>query len=449
MLASAGKITPMTQAAAVRAFDRAPLPQAGPASPARASEGALVLSVHDELGAIEQVWRDFERKADGTVFQCFDWLSTWQEQVGVLNGVSPRVVLGRTTKGDVAFIAPLAIERTSAYRKLVWLGTDLNDCNAPLLARNFAQRADAAIAALWPRILDCIRAYRDSAFDVIRLEKMPAAVGAQANPFVALDTTVHPSGYYAMSLGSDWEGFYASKRSSSTRRRDRTKRNRLGDFGAVSFASVPNGEAALAALDVLVAQKSVTFAKQGISNLFAKPGYLAFYRAMASNARTGKLVHVSELRVGDEAAAVSFCLMFGGRYYYLLSSYTDKDMARFGPGAAHLHELMRYAIGEGVTVFDFTIGDEPYKRDWCEQGEALHDHIAVASWRGALTVLPLRVLRNVKRTIKQNPTLWAAYARLRKTASRVAQTMRIGRRTAPTPGADVLPEPSAQTGQTS
>ncbi|HEV2629286.1 MAG TPA: GNAT family N-acetyltransferase [Pseudolabrys sp.] len=437
----------MTQAAVVR-VERAPPPQADAASRSRAPEGALLLSVHADLGEIERVWREFERHADCTVFQSFDWLSTWQEQVGLLNAVAPRVVMGRAANGAVAFIAPFAIARKSTHRELVWLGSDLNDCNAPLLARGFAQRWDA-VADLWPRVLDCIRGFSDSAFDVVRLEKMPATVAAQANPFAALETTIHPSGYYATPLGSDWETFYTSKRSSSTRRRDRTKRNRLGDFGAVAFSSLPSGPDAVAALDVLVAQKSATFASRGIPNFFAKPGYLAFYRALASSARTGSLVHVSELRVGSEVAAASFCLMFGGRYYYLLSSYTDKEMARFGPGAVHLHELMRYAIGQGVNVFDFTIGDETYKRDWCEETERLYDHIAVASWRGALAVLPMRVARNAKRTIKQTPVLWAAFTWLRKATSRIAQVLRFGGRSAPAPGADaiVLSEPSAQTGQ--
>jgi CelD/BcsL family acetyltransferase involved in cellulose biosynthesis len=437
----------MTQAAVVR-VDRALPSQAAAASRAHALEGALTLSVHADLAEVEGLWRAFERHAGCTVFQSFDWLSTWQEQVGVLTAVAPRIVVGRTANGEIAFIAPFAIARKATHRELVWLGSDLNDCNAPLLARGFADRTDA-IRDLWPRVLDCVRAYPETAFDVIRLEKMPAAVGAQANPFAALDTTVHPSGYYATPLGPDWETFYTGKRSSSTRRRDRTKRNRLGDFGAVAFASLPSGHAAVAALDVLVAQKSATFAARGIPNFFAKPGYLAFYRALASSARTGNLVHVSELRVGSEVAAVSFCLMFGGRYYYLLSSYTEKDMARFGPGAVHLHELMRYAIDKGVNVFDFTIGDETYKRDWCEETTSLYDHIAFANWRGALTVLPLRFARNAKRTIKQTPVLWAAFTRLRKATSRLAQWLRIGGRSAAALDAGALPEPSAQPGHTS
>jgi CelD/BcsL family acetyltransferase involved in cellulose biosynthesis len=438
----------MTQAAVVR-VERALPPQAGAGSRPRAPEGALLMSVHADLGEIEQVWREFEPSADCTAFQSFDWLATWQEQVGLLNGVAPRIVVGRAANGELAFIAPFAIVRKPTHKELVWLGSDLNDCNAPLLAPEFAQRADA-IADLWPRVLDGIRAVPDSAFDVVRLEKMPATIGAQANPFAALETTIHPSGYYATPLAPDWETFYTGKRSSSTRRRDRTKRNRLGDFGAVAFSSLSNGPDAVAALDVLVAQKSATLASRGIPNFFAKPGYLAFYRALASSARTSDLVHVSELRVGSEVAAVSFCLAFGGRYYYLLSSYTDAELARFGPGAVHLHELMRYAIDRGATVFDFTIGDETYKRDWCEETQKLYDHIAVASWRGALAVLPMRLARDAKRTIKQTPILWAAFTRLRKATSRIAQVMRPGRPPVTARGEDVsvmLSERPAPTGQ--
>ena len=121
-------------------------------------------------------------------------------------------------------------------------------------------------------------------------------------------------------------------------------------------------------------------------------------------------------------------------------------------GAVHLHELMRYAIGKGIDVFDFTIGDETYKRDWCEEAEKLYDHIAVASWRGALAVLPMRLARDAKRTIKQTPILWAAFTRLRKATSRIAHVMRPGRHpiSADTVDASIVAsETSAPTGQRS
>ncbi len=105
-------------------------------------------------------------------------------------------------------------------------------------------------------------------------------------------------------------------------------------------------------------QKSAVFAERGIDNIFMRPGYAEFYRAVATDPRFNRIVHVSKLEVGAETAAVNLALVFRGRYYYVLSSYTEGQLARLGPGAIHLRELMRYAIDRGIAFFDFTIGDE-------------------------------------------------------------------------------------------
>jgi CelD/BcsL family acetyltransferase involved in cellulose biosynthesis len=88
-------------------------------------------------------------------------------------------------------------------------------------------------------------------------------------------------------------------------------------------------------------------------------------------------------------------------------------LSRFGPGAAHLHELMRYAIERGCDAFDFTIGDEPYKRDWCDTELKLYDHIAAVTPRGWLVAAPVMLARRAKRAIKQSPLLWRLVTRLR------------------------------------
>ena len=87
-------------------------------------------------------------------------------------------------------------------------------------------------------------------------------------------------------------------------------------------------------------------------------------------------------------AAANFGLMFRGRYYYILAGYDDGELARFGPGAIQLMDVMRYAIEHGCKLFDFTIGDEPYKREWCDIEIKLCDYVAPASLRGWLAAVP-------------------------------------------------------------
>jgi CelD/BcsL family acetyltransferase involved in cellulose biosynthesis len=378
--------------------------------------GDIRLSVHEDLSAVEPDWRDFERRADGTVFQSFDWLATWQRHIGTLASVRPAIVVGRNA-GGILFMLPLATRAVGFARELIWLGSDLCDYNAPLLAQRFSERFDrAGFTALWAGITDCLQRNARHRYDVVNLTKMPAMVGSQPNPMLHLGVTVNPSGAYLTHLAGDWETFYAAKRSSTTRRRDRTKRKRLSDFGEVRLVNPESAADILSALDLLMVQKARLFSHMGVGNLFARPGHAEFYRALASEPATRPLVHVSRLDVGAAAAAVNLGLTYRDCYYHLLASYDDGDLSRFGPGAAHLHDLLHQAIDRGFKVFDFTIGDERYKRDWCDSEIKLHDHISAATWRGALIAMPRLAGQRLKRWIKQTPILWSVFSTARALA---------------------------------
>src|SRR4029078_13723000 len=110
----------------------------------------------------------------------------------------------------------------------------------------------------------------------------------------------------------------------------------------------------------------------------------------------------------------------------VLASYSDGPVSRYGPGAAHLHELMRYAIGRGCTIFDFTLGDETYKRDWCEIVLKLYDYRSAATLRGWLLMLPVTGGGMLKRFIKQTPALWRLATRVRTVLALVRQRLRQG-----------------------
>jgi CelD/BcsL family acetyltransferase involved in cellulose biosynthesis len=374
--------------------------------------GDLQLSVVDDLRAVERAWRAFERHAACTVFQSFAWLSTWQACIGTRTGVTPAIVIGRDAVGELLFVLPLATQRTRLARQLTFLGRDLGDYNAPLLAPDFPRSAAAEdFGACWRKIGDLLARHPQHRHDVVVLDKMPNEIGSQANPFLQLAVAPNPSGAYLTALPEDWEAFYTAKRSSATRRRDRTKRKRLAESGEVRMVTAAQPEDVAGTLETLIAQKRKAFARMGVSDIFARPGYCEFFAELA--VRAPGLVHVSRLDVGPTPAAINLGLTFGGRYYHVLASYDDGPLSRFGPGAAHLHELMQYAIAQRCTHFDFTIGDEPYKRDWCDTEVALFDHIGAASARGWPIAGAMTARRRLKRFIKQSPLLWPALTRMR------------------------------------
>ena len=198
---------------------------------------------------------------------------------------------------------------------------------------------------------------------------------------LALNVTLNPSGAYETALPSDWEAFYASKRSSSTRRRDRTKLKRLAEFGEVRLVTPDEPADIRCTLQALVTQKTRQFARMGVANIFARPGCLDFFFDLATNPQTRHLVHVSRLDVGSTWAAINLGLTDRDCYYHVLASYDEGEVSRFGPGAAHLRELMGRAIGHGLRRFDFTIGDERYKSEWADETLNLYDHVTGATAR--------------------------------------------------------------------
>jgi CelD/BcsL family acetyltransferase involved in cellulose biosynthesis len=364
-------------------------------------------SIHRELSAVENEWRSFQELADCTVFQTFDWLAAWQKHIGVPQRVKPVIVIGHFTDSEMAFLLPLCVEQKYGLRRLRWLGQDLCDYNAPLLARDFSERVEPdRFLTIWQTLQGQMQSDPLLRHDWIDFAKMPKQLGGQTNPFTHVKVTPHPSGTHLAHLTDNWEKFYVAKRSSSTRRRDRTKRAHIAKHGEIRFVTATEAADAVRTVETLMEQKSRDFAHKGIPDLFARPGHREFFLDLATNPATREIVHISRTDVGTTIAAANLGLMFGDCYYHVLASYTDGEIANYGPGILHLREMMSYAIRRGLKRFDFTIGDEPYKLEWSDTDAQLYDFVAPVTWRGTPATLTSNLYRSGKRIIKQTPWLW-------------------------------------------
>jgi CelD/BcsL family acetyltransferase involved in cellulose biosynthesis len=394
-----------------------PLSLASPQPAEQISGSGISLRVHGDLNEVRAEWQALERHADRTVFQSFDWLAAWQHHIGARSGTVPAIVLGRDADGQLLFILQLAIETHGLTRRLTWLGWQLCDYNAPLLAEHFSDHMSAERFVLaWRDVIALLQENPRLRFDLIDLQKMPEAVGGQRNPFLDLPVFAHPSGAYVANLGRDWEQFYAAKRSSQTRKKERRQLKHLAEFGEVRFVDVQDHDDIAHTLLTLMDQKSRAFAKMGVEDFFARPGYREFFLDVVGDPDMREMIHVSRLDVGATTAATNVGLRFRDCYYLILSSYDDGDVSRFGPGRAHLHELLRHAIDGGFQRFDFTVGDEPYKRDWSDTELRLYDHLAAVTLRGLMVTATATAFRRTKRFIKQSPTLWHAFSKARALA---------------------------------
>ncbi len=384
----------------------------------------LSFRIYGDLAAVESDWRAFERRADCTAFQTFDWLASWHRHVGLREGVRPAIIVGRYSDDEIAFIMPLCVTPERLARRLCWLGQELCDYHAPLLATDFSQRVTReGFLALWRELQAQMQCDPLLRYDWIEFEKMPQKVGDQVNPFTYLRVTPNPSGAHLTHLADNWEKFYSAKRSSATRRRDRTKRRHMSAYGEIRFVTASAPDETRRTLETLMEQKSRSLARKGIADIFARPGHREFFLDLASNPEHRALFHISRVEIGGACAAANFGIVFRDCYYHVLASYDDSGVSHYGPGALHLRELMAYAIGRGLKRFDFTIGDEPYKLEWSDTTLKLYDFAATATWRGLPARTASMVRRRVKRFIKQTPWVWRLASRTRSAIGPLAHPL--------------------------
>ena len=117
-------------------------------------------------------------------------------------------------------------------------------------------------------------------------------------------------------------------RSASTRKRERRQLKHLAEHGKVQLSEPVDKNDIARTVDILIRQKSQAFARMGVADLMAKPGYQAFYRAITTDDDARAFIHVSRLDVGSLSAAANLGLTFRDSYYLVLSSYHDGEIAR-------------------------------------------------------------------------------------------------------------------------
>lgn len=96
-------------------------------------------------------------------------------------------------------------------------------------------------------------------------------------------------------LASNWEEFYATKRSGATRRRDRSKRKRLEANGDIRFIEPQTPHERSDTLETPMRQKAFS------CHLLELPRYADLYRAVSAE----PIAHVSRLDIGGHAGAIN------------------------------------------------------------------------------------------------------------------------------------------------
>ena len=89
---------------------------------------------------------------------------------------------------------------------------------------------------------------------------------------------------------------------------------------------------------------------------------------------------MSVCTVGSEIVATDWGVLSHGSFHGLMQTF-DLDLQRYSPGRLLMEWVLRWSCENKIDIYDFSIGEEDYKQDWCELVTPLH--------QGAVPISPL------------------------------------------------------------
>jgi len=339
-----------------------------------------------------------------------DWIGHWAKEVHA------DIVIA-TLSGDCGPVLSLALEvaRSGPYRVARFVGGRHANGNFAATAPRMLPNIDGpAVRSLLSAIA---RARPD--IDLIALERLLPDLDGVANPFAALPNFASPN----LSLGVNLDGGFDALLSRASGKRKRKKhRSQTRKFEVVGshrrIEARTVGEVNRL-LDAFLEMKEVRFAKMGIANVFGEPEVRAFFRALFSGAlaqdRPAFVLH--GLEVAGKLRAVTGSSRSGKRLICEFGAIAEDDLAHTSPGDFLFFDNIQEACESGFGVYDFSVGDEPYKRLWCDI-EVQHFEVLVPlTLKGRALALALRQSARVKAFVKNSPAIWKLTKMLRRKAA--------------------------------
>nr|WP_294526093.1 GNAT family N-acetyltransferase [uncultured Rhodopila sp.] len=364
-----------------------------------APDDRFVVDVQDDPSVVASRWAQLEPA--GTVFQTRAWLLPWYRVIAPHINASPLfvTVADRLTGRPLMFF-PLCMRRKAGLAIIEFPDHGVSDYNIPIVAPDLSLGA-GEMQALWQQICRAL-----PPADAVLITKMPELLSGSPVPLVQLDWLQRMElRSWTVSLPGSREEYDKTTLKNKDRKELRRKRRHLADIaGEVALSVATSDGDRQEVFQALVRQRLARFKDCRRRDILADPMFLRFYEAVALE-NPGRIGALSTLRTRDACMATLFGLVHNGTYLLLIHSF-ELPLERLSPGIVAIDEMITSAIDSGLSHFDFTIGNEPYKRQFGVQPGFLYEGIYPLSVKGRLFAETKAAARRLKVYSHRTVTVW-------------------------------------------
>lgn len=338
--------------------------------------------VFSSLEEAEPTWRSFEEVGAALPYQLFDWVSAWNS-TNAARSLEPSPVAVSTPAGEPLFFLPIgsstAVRRRVKVRTASWLGASFADQQAPIVTEAGAALDAAEFKAAWSAVGDAL-----GSVDLIELRRQPDMIYDVPNPLRHLDLSEHATAY-STRLSIPWDEYFASKIGTGRRKKSRRQLRRFSEVGEVEFKILTDGSEMDRAIVAMIEQKRARYEQTGREDFFEDETNAGFHRSFIE--RRPDISQMMVCTLDGEIVATDWGVIHGSTFHGLMATF-DLEWDHYSPGRLLLERVMQWSCENGIEIYDFSIGDEPYKQDWCELSTPLSRGSAPVTLKGRGVLLP-------------------------------------------------------------
>jgi len=317
--------------------------------------------------------------ANATAFQHPLWLSEFYDRLPKQRNAEPLVMTLRDGDALVGLV-PLIRRRKAGVRMIESTDLGVSDYAAPVLnaaAMTALQNDDdlraGFMAALGGYDLIRIRPVRDDHVDAWQrlLGVAPTDLGFSAH---AVDLAPPMEEWRAVNIDRKLAGQMARKR------------KRWHKQAKVEFKCLKERAAVDLAIRDLARLRKGRFEGDRIGQNSVRD----FYAAVAARGAEENFSETWIVTADGAVAGIVFGLTHAGRFLYLLIGCDYDAFGRHSPGLQMYDQIIENWIDRQGTVFDFTIGDEPFKKQFGTHAVPMFEFLAPRGLKGRLAVWAMK-----------------------------------------------------------
>ncbi len=359
-----------------------------------------------EISEIESDWIELQNSGFALPFQNYEWCKAWVDQCAISYAIRPLIVVGRDSAGQIVFVLPMQMRGKWGCQILEWLGQDVHmPCGGVFSVPFLNEHGEIWFEKNFLKLVELL-----GSVDVLNLRNMPVKFFGKSNPLKILHKTETANASFVLNLSSSYECILAKKRSSRSISKMRRRDERLSESGFLEFDVLTGAEAQEALADGL-AHKNLQLSQAGVGDVFGAADTKFYQQILVSQAA---LLEVFRLRLNGSTVATMVGVKTHDHFWLLISALAPDVNLQFSPGDYLLRQTISHCCENGISVYDFSLGEQDYKQLWADEHLVYYNYIKSQTLRGKLPAFSYYLLQATKRMVKQNTFLKNAFFEFRQ-----------------------------------